>query len=119
MGVRVSIGKDGVKRKRNIYIDLKPEESIFVKGDRIQEANSDQTEEFVFRSIKEDRGGQYIECESSNGTLRYFFLDSVKKSAKQIQEEKRERKRLKKLKKEIEKKSNANNKVQSRKRKVI
>jgi hypothetical protein len=83
------------KLVRNKYIDLSDEERNIQKGDSVNQADSDSFKEFEFVDWITELGGRYAFCR--DGILnRYFYEDSIKKSKKQIKNNKILSKKLKK-----------------------
>lgn len=87
--------KEKGKLVRNKYIDLTDEEKFLVKGDKINQADNEQTKEYTFIQYITDINGTYVHA-VDNFINRYFYLDSIKKSKKQIKNNKTLFKKLKK-----------------------
>lgn len=105
-----------MKVKRNAYSNLTNEEKNLKPGDRVQEANSSQEEEFIYKETNIDNvDNSYAWCTTSNGINRYFYIDAIKKSSKQIAselkearlEKKRNKTKDSKLKKENKQRNNS------------
>lgn len=87
--------KEKGKLTRNKYINLTEEEKFLVKNDRINQADAEQTKEFDFVQYLTDINGTYVHARDGINN-RFFYLDSVKKSKKQIKNNKALSKELKK-----------------------
>lgn len=87
--------KEKGKLVRNKYIDLTDEEKLLVRNDKINQADNEQTKEYTFIQYITDIKGTYVHA-VDNYTNRYFYLDSVKKSKKQIKNSKILKKKIKK-----------------------
>ncbi len=101
----VKVKKD--RLPRNIYVGLSEIEKTIVKGDLIQHADSEQSTDFVFTGINNNRpGDEHAVCyELDSAKVRCFDLDAIKKSSRQIKKEKslvkKAKKDIKKLKKRL------------------
>ena len=87
--------KEKGKLTRNKYINLTDEEKLLIKGDKINQADTEQIKEFDFVQYITDINGTYVHARDGINN-RFFYLDSVKKSKKQIKNAKVLKKKIKK-----------------------
>jgi len=93
--------KAGEGINRYIYINLTKEEKDIQPGNKINEANSfDEEFDYIDKKVWKDK--EYAECLSQYGIRRAFYLDSIKRSSKELESIAKEEKRRKKA--EINKK---------------
>ena len=83
------------KLTRNKYINLTDEEKFLIKGDKLNQADVESTREFDFVQYITDINGTYVHAREGINN-RFFHLDSVKKSKKQIKNAKVLKKKIKK-----------------------